>query len=228
MKKDKKALLGLGLVIIVAVVALIFVNKQEKSPALGGNQKTTVQVKSDWTTYKNSEIGIEFNYPKKWGQILDYTATSTYQNWYNDPNYTPPSKPYKFAWFWIGQPGQNRSDRFVSLTAGYNDRPRDGSSSDSSWVLNQKVVSEYCKQPGLLTSHYLAGCKVYTNSNGIIVARLQLSQYINDESGEVVLPTIYYYVFTGNQTYPGLTFTLIHVTDAGDMDKVIESLKLIK
>jgi|CXWK01.1.fsa_nt_gi hypothetical protein len=185
-------------------------------------------------TYTNVEMGIEFDYPAEWGILkgefedecrfhYDSSRVNTYTVPPSCSSLSVGSVDKKVAWidWW-------RTSPFLYS----NPQPRDGDGSPihTFGFKNQGDIDNYCtgarggSLPTFKNDPRTISCDVYTNKNGIKVARHSRSSVPNVDGD--LGPGIFYYIYTGNLYFPAISFNVKPIYQE-QMNKVVDSLQLL-
>jgi hypothetical protein len=235
MKKNKPLIIAvLALVIIaVGVFAISQISFWSDNKTANTGEQNVAGEKADttagWATYRNTEIGIEFKYPKEWGDIVGYQTD-------DNSRWTIPAgkEGLKSASLWVGKSDPRYDDIYINDStyftagAGFSARPMGGSDSSPNFIENQSDIDGACSDE-VLKQEGVSGCKVYKNENGMTIARVFRSKQWQLEGEYDMRPRIYYYAYIGNRAYPGVSFTLLKTDSVTveKMDTVIETFKKI-
>jgi hypothetical protein len=180
---------------------------------------------SDWKTYRNEEIGVEFQYPSKWGEIKERKEQGCYDYENGGVNKTILTKEdqcYQIALY------TSNYDKAIFFSTQSNLRVKFGIPRGAYWgdytgaIKSEKDIQRMCE------GQKENDCNVYKTLNGIWVAK-RLEQREFSPEGEMIYV---YYIKSSHPIYFSIAMSADRIMRANkqdlstesDFSKVIDSL----
>jgi|CXWK01.1.fsa_nt_gi hypothetical protein len=192
----------------------------------------------NWGVFSNDVMGIKFEYPLLWGEI-----TSNNCNWVGAAQSQIISPACgEISLSAVNYLGFSNQQNFLNSTP----RPtaRDGWYTDTHWIKSQSDIDTYCQDKGkrpkitqiapgaggqgveVIVQSEIVSCDVYTNKNGIKVARISEGES-EGLASSITPPRVLYYIYTGLEYFPAISFNS-KPENQNVMDRVVDSLKLLR
>lgn len=152
-------------------------------------------VVSNTTTYKNIDLGITFEYPKKWGTVTKNVEKGCY---YSSSKEGCDNLTFTFS--------ANNKVSFASASNSFvkDPNPRGGSFLDTFFIKSQTDITNFCANRVGRTD--TSSCEVKTNTNGIMYAKALMKMCSEGDCDQDT--TLYYYMKLNSKTFSGLVFSM--------------------
>ena len=196
-------------------------------------EKPVPQIPSDWKTYRNEEIGIEFQYPAEWGALHIEEELCTFDN-KSFREYQ--GKPCVHIYISVSSIGRGRillasqSESFVIYTPGR------GAYFGDSFTLARKFgtaeaeefVRTYC------TTKRTEKCEFKTNLNGILYVK-SLEEVPLMDYPDQPPKALYYFIYQSHHEFSGIVLsnerfrgTSFQLNSEDEFDKILSTFKFLE
>jgi len=196
-------------------------NISEQQTNKNGQNNNEVDT-SDWKTYRNEKLGVIFDYPSKWGKIVEFAEQGCpdYEKGGVDADILNEKDDCKR----ITLSGLNTGEFFSTgtpLLAKYG-FARGGYWGDAAITIeSENFIANFCKEKKNI-------CEVFKTKNNILIAKnVEQREYAESSDQKIIV----YYIKSTHPIYFGIAMSsdrLNYNNAEEDLINVIESLKFLQ